>query len=159
MPRGKVAVAKVALPPAKMAVPIEAPLLSISTVPVGMPALGLTAATVIAKVTDWPNTDGLTLEVTMVVLAAWSGSGWGEEKVNKAKRDISKEGVIEPPTAGIVKNSATVESKDTTFVNPKVEPGAVKWHATLDDACKASAQSGKPVLLFQLMGNLDEKFC
>jgi hypothetical protein len=96
---------------------------------------------------------------SVAMLAAWSGSSWGEEKVNKAKRDISKDAVIERPTAKIVTNSASVESKDAVFVNPKVEPGAVKWHATLDDACKASATSGKPVLLFQMMGNLDEKFC
>jgi hypothetical protein len=96
---------------------------------------------------------------SVALLAAWSGSGWGEEKVEKAKVDISKSLVIERPTARVVRNSAPVESKDPTFVNPKVEPGAVNWHSTLDDACKASAKSGKPVLLFQMMGNLDEKFC
>jgi hypothetical protein len=45
------------------------------------------------------------------------------------------------------------------FVNPKVEPGKVQWHADLEAACKAAARSGKPVLLFQMMGNLDEQFC
>jgi hypothetical protein len=45
------------------------------------------------------------------------------------------------------------------FVNPKVEPGKVKWHADFDTACKASAKSGKPVLLFQMMGKLDDQFC
>jgi hypothetical protein len=96
---------------------------------------------------------------SMAVLTAWSGKGWGEEKVKKVMVDISKGKVIERPTAKIVTNSATVESKDTAFVNPKVDPGAVKWHATFDEACNASAKSGKPVLLFQMMGNLDEKFC
>jgi hypothetical protein len=91
---------------------------------------------------------------SLALLTALSGIGWGEEK--KAVRDLSKTMVIEKPTANVVKNSAAAE---TTFVNPKVEPGAVKWHATLDDACKAAAKSGKPVLLFQMMGKLDEKFC
>ncbi len=45
------------------------------------------------------------------------------------------------------------------FVNPKVEPGKVKWHADFDTACKAAAKSGKPVLLFQMMGKLDDQFC
>jgi hypothetical protein len=45
------------------------------------------------------------------------------------------------------------------FVNPKVEPGKVKWHLDFDAACKSAADSGKPVLLFQLMGNLDDRFC
>jgi len=96
---------------------------------------------------------------SFALLTAWSGHGWGEDKAAKGPRDRAKNDVVEKPTANVVKNSATVESKDSTFVNPKVEPGAVKWHATLDDACKASAKSGKPVLLFQMMGNLNEKFC
>jgi hypothetical protein len=45
------------------------------------------------------------------------------------------------------------------FVNPKVEPGKVQWHADFAEACRASAKSGKPVLLFQMMGKLDEQFC
>jgi hypothetical protein len=45
------------------------------------------------------------------------------------------------------------------FANPKVEPGKVKWHTDFDTACKAAAKSGKPVLLFQMMGKLDDQFC
>lgn len=45
------------------------------------------------------------------------------------------------------------------FDNPKVEPGKVKWHDSFADACKASEKSGKPVLLLQMMGKLDHKFC
>ncbi len=45
------------------------------------------------------------------------------------------------------------------FVNPKVEPGKVKWHSSFDAACEAAKKSGRPVLLFQMMGNLDEQFC
>src|SRR5438105_43252 len=43
--------------------------------------------------------------------------------------------------------------------NPKVEPGKVKWHADFAAACQASAKSGKSVLLFQMMGKLDDQFC
>jgi hypothetical protein len=45
------------------------------------------------------------------------------------------------------------------FVNPKVAPGKVNWHADFDAACKAAAKTGKPVLLFQMMGKLDDQFC
>ena len=45
------------------------------------------------------------------------------------------------------------------FVNPKVEPGKVVWHASFADACEAARKSGKPVLLFQMMGKLDDRFC
>ena len=43
--------------------------------------------------------------------------------------------------------------------NPRVEPGLVKWHATFADAQAAATKSGKPVLLFHMMGQLDRQFC
>jgi hypothetical protein len=55
-------------------------------------------------------------------------------------------------------NAATLPSAEQ-FVNPKVEPGKVRWHKNFADACAAAKKSGKPVLLFQMMGKLDERFC
>ena len=43
--------------------------------------------------------------------------------------------------------------------NPRVRPGRVTWHADFAAACAASRTSGKPVLLFQMMGRLDQKLC
>jgi hypothetical protein len=43
--------------------------------------------------------------------------------------------------------------------NEKVEPGKVRWHKAIQTAMDASKQSGKPVLLFQMMGRLDDRFC
>ena len=40
------------------------------TVPVGVPAPGATAATVAVNVTDWPDTEGLTEDATVVVVSA-----------------------------------------------------------------------------------------
>lgn len=42
--------------------------------------------------------------------------------------------------------------------NPTVKPGDVKWHKDFQAACVASASSGKPVLHFQLLGKLDQRF-
>jgi hypothetical protein len=42
--------------------------------------------------------------------------------------------------------------------NCKVRPGDVNWHSTFESAQAASKESGRPVLLFQMMGNLDERF-
>lgn len=42
--------------------------------------------------------------------------------------------------------------------NPWVEPGKVKWHKSFADARDAALNSGKPVLLFQMMGRLDQQF-
>jgi hypothetical protein len=43
--------------------------------------------------------------------------------------------------------------------NPRAEPGLVKWHASFADAQTAARKSGKPVLLFHMMGQLDRQFC
>ena len=44
-------------------------------------------------------------------------------------------------------------------LNPRVRPGFVSWRRDFDAACAASRTSGKPVLHFQMMGKLDERFC
>ncbi len=56
-----------------------------------------------------------------------------------------------------VKQPAPPAEKD--FVNPKVEPGKVRWHATIQDAQAAALKSKRPVLVFQMMGKLDDQFC
>lgn len=40
-----------------------------------------------------------------------------------------------------------------------VRAGLVNWHADLPAARAAARASGKPILLFQLLGRLDEAFC
>lgn len=60
---------------------------------------------------------------------------------------------IEMPTKLLVARGAAAN-----FVNPKVEPGKVQWQASFAAAGEAARKSGKPVLLFQLLGKLDEQF-
>lgn len=64
--------------------------------------------------------------------------------------------VIERPTQDLVAKAAP---RAEAFVNPKVQPGKVRWHRDFAEACIASGKSGKPVLLFQMMGRLDDRFC
>jgi hypothetical protein len=65
--------------------------------------------------------------------------------------DLTKE-VIEGVAKGLLKELSGA-------ANPKVEPGKVRWHPSMADACAAAQKSGKPVLLFQMMGKLDDQFC
>jgi len=44
------------------------------------------------------------------------------------------------------------------FENPKVSAGKVRWHADFKKARAAAKISGKPVLLFQMIGRLDQRF-
>ena len=50
------------------------------------------------------------------------------------------------------------EKVDPPNDNPRVEPGMVNWHSDFDSAMAASQRSGKPVLLFHLLGQLDQQF-
>lgn len=52
--------------------------------------------------------------------------------------------------------TVTAEAKPA---NPSVEPGKVHWHATTEVALVAAKLSKKPVLIFQMMGQLDHQFC
>jgi hypothetical protein len=74
----------------------------------------------------------------------------------KPKLDHGKY-IAELPTKRALARTSPAAPAD--FVNPKVEPGKVRWHADFAAACRAAATSGKPVLLFHMMGRLDEKFC
>src|SRR2546427_11628411 len=66
----RVEVMKVAEPAVKVPVPMVVPASLKTTVPVGVPVPGAVAVTVAVKVTDWPNTEGLTEEVTAVAVLA-----------------------------------------------------------------------------------------
>lgn len=57
-----------------------------------------------------------------------------------------------PPGAAALRPSAPEQ-------NPPVEPGLVRWHPGFEAACRAAAASGKPVLLFDMLGRLDREHC
>jgi hypothetical protein len=94
----------------------------------------------------------------LALLTALAGRGWTDDAPKPKAADRTKKVVIEKPTAAVVAGSSSVaDTKDPA--NPKVKPGDVKWHASFAEACKAAEKSGKPVLLFQMMGKLDDQFC
>lgn len=91
-----------------------------------------------------------------------------ERSVSEA--DLSKS-IIELPVEALVPASSqdfadstpesTANGQSTTngeAENPKCTPGLVNWHPDFESACAASRQSGRPVMLFQLLGQLDERF-
>lgn len=49
--------------------------------------------------------------------------------------------------------------REEAAANPRVRPGRVRWHESFEAACAAGGNSGKPVLLFHMMGRMDQKFC
>ena len=51
--------------------------------------------------------------------------------------------------------------RKAAFVRPggRVAPGRVVWHGDFKAAVAAAAKSKRPVMLFQLLGRLDDEFC
>jgi hypothetical protein len=74
-------------------------------------------------------------------------------------RDFTKSYVELPAKTVLAQADAAIAAANVAFVNPKVQPGKVNWHQDLDTARLASVKSGKPVLLFHMMGRLDDRFC
>ena len=74
-----------------------------------------------------------------------------------AKLDANKLEIEGPTKAVLAARSAL--AAQAAADNPKVQPGKIKWHPNFADACAAAQKSGKPVLLFQMMGKLDDQFC
>lgn len=49
---------------------------------------------------------------------------------------------------------------ESKILSPKgAKPGLVNWHGTMKSSMKAAKSSGKPIFVFQLMGDLDDEFC
>ncbi len=78
----------------------------------------------------------------------------GAAKAPLAAKDLGKMAIETP-----MENLAGLLSHEKSSDNPKVTTGLVRWHPNRDAACAAAAKSGKPVLLFHMMGQLDDLFC
>lgn len=55
------------------------------------------------------------------------------------------------PRSGVLSGPASA--------NPPIAPGLVPWHAGFEEACAAAKASGRPVLLFDMLGRLDREHC
>src|SRR5262249_35818612 len=108
--------------------------------------------------------------VLLLTGALVAAGALGDEPAPPKVKDISK-GRIERPAKEVLADRsvptnrqpapqpASLPPTPSATANPKVEPGRVRWHPTFDAACAAAQKSGKPVLLFHLMGKLDDQFC
>jgi hypothetical protein len=73
--------------------------------------------------------------------------------------DRTKKVIELRPQALLASTAPVLAAPAPAFNNPKVAPGKVRWHADQDTAVKAAGRSGKPVLVFLMMGRLDQRFC
>src|SRR5262245_60458061 len=84
-----------------------------------------------------------------------------EKKADRGKSEV--EMPVKRAVADVGKMMAEMPIKDVIAPIPlkegKVAAGLVAWHASPDAAMDAAKRSGKPVLLFQLLGRLDDEWC
>lgn len=75
-------------------------------------------------------------------------------------RDLSKREVELPLERALeLASPAPALGAPAARATAAVQPGLVRWHADLAAARAAARDSGKPVLLFQLFGRLDDELC
>src|SRR5262245_10492547 len=98
-------------------------------------------------------------------VAFTASHGWSQppaQPVRDPGLDVSKNKVVERQTSNVVAASAALQkalaAETAEAKNPTVEPGKVKWHKSLADAEAAAEKSGRPVLVFHMMGQLDKQF-
>jgi hypothetical protein len=102
----------------------------------------------------------------------------GSTQIEPRRPDVSKLR-IEAPLKSIMKTGASpdlnksFETKMATngqvgkpqepaplsVANHRVTPGLVSWHKNMATAMKSASKSGKPLLVFHMMGSLDDRFC
>ena len=95
---------------------------------------------------------GLAVSLSPLVLADRSFAD-EEQRPDRGKR------LLEAPLERVIQGGDRETGKRGGGENPSVAPGAIRWHADLAAARDASRASGRPVLLFQLLGQLDQEFC
>jgi hypothetical protein len=75
-----------------------------------------------------------------------------------------RKSIVEVPIKKVIAPLPAVETLNEAVVCvkngvEKVQPGKVHWHKDMAAATEAAKKSGKPILFFAMLGNLDDKFC
>jgi hypothetical protein len=118
----------------------------------------LAIAAKVARLADRGKGD---IELPVEAIIARQGSALGNAVLGNGALQFNYAAGIRPngPSESAPPAGPPAETSTAAFDNPKVEPGKVRWHADFETACAAAEKSGKPVLLFQMMGKLDDRFC
>lgn len=74
------------------------------------------------------------------------------------RKPTNAEAIVESNSANSVSISQSKPSQAVPVAD-KTSTGLVVWHTDMTNAMKQSARSGKPVLVFHMMGSLDDRFC
>ncbi len=114
-----------------------------------------------------------TLALACIALVTFSLPLFSQDQQEEAVKDNEKKKpadvgkmLVEMPVKAMLadagKREVEMPIKRDSVPAPKegkVAPGKVNWHASFDKAVEAAAKSGKPVLLFQMLGKLDQEWC
>lgn len=86
-----------------------------------------------------------------------------QQEAKPAPADRTKRMEVERAAEAIVRETQPAGAADESTAgkaddNPRVEPGKVRWRDDVAAAITAAKESGKPVLVFHLLGQLDQRF-
>lgn len=88
-----------------------------------------------------------------------SGAIRSSSPLSRAIGASMKAGRIAATAEPVMAPAVTPETKSVSTVKSASLTGLIAWRKDFSEAQKASARSGKPVMLFQMMGRLDDRFC
>lgn len=88
---------------------------------------------------------------------------FSKSKIEGPLKSLLRSGASAAPKTDV--NKLIVSPRSAPAASPVVAPhdrvstGLITWHNNVQDALSRSAKSGKPVLVFHMMGMLDDRFC
>lgn len=88
---------------------------------------------------------------------------FSKSKIEGPLKSLLRSGASAAPETDL--NKLIVSPRPARAASPVVAPhdrvstGLITWHNNVQEAMSKSAKSGKPVLVFHMMGMLDDRFC
>jgi len=92
-------------------------------------------------------------------LVLWTALACGALAQAQGEQPDTSKRIVEVEIKNALKRSYGLGPGELPPLDQAVKAGDVAWHDSFEDALSAARVSGKPVLLFQLLGRLDDELC
>jgi hypothetical protein len=98
---------------------------------------------------------------TTVIVILMTGVAWAQqdEKPDVGKMRVERKVLERLADAGKSEAELPIKEKLAAIAPGRVSTGKVAWRESLEAALEQAKASGKPVLVFQLLGKLDDEWC
>jgi len=102
-----------------------------------------------------------TTVLTGLMMVTTAALAWAQqdEKPDVGKMRVERKVLERLADAGKSEAELPIKEKLAAPAPGRVSTGKVAWRASLEAALEQARTSGKPVLVFQLLGKLDDEWC